>query len=86
MGLEPGTICLIFKYIDDIVPIQKQRLSLFALPFFSLVPDLSHVLEHHVKEVIESSQDASELSLALHDDPETLPDTLVEESEWHNLD
>lgn len=86
MGLDPGTICLIFMYIDDIVPIQQQRFSLLALPLLTLVPNLSHVFKHHVKEVIKPSENARKLSFALHDDPEAFPDALVEESQRHYFD
>jgi hypothetical protein len=60
------------------VAVEEQNLCIFAFALVRLIPNLCHIFEHHVEEVIESSQSAGELSFAFHDDPQSLPDALVE--------
>lgn len=57
--------------------IEKHTFRGPALSLFSFDPYLSHVLEHHVEEVIETAESTCELALALHDDPYLGADALV---------
>jgi hypothetical protein len=86
MGFDPGTILIRRDgYIYDIVAVEEESFCFFAFSLSLFIPYFSHVFKHHIKEVIEASQNACEFSFALHYYPQSFPDAFVEERQRHYL-